>query len=108
MKRIFKIANALALKIQEETGKEVIAIRVFNNCLCLYFAKGSCRFYSKQGLDWGSNNLCYFITNNFNKNKLSIRLVEQYTNLINWTEEYINSNYIQRLWLNIEYSIKYF
>lgn len=107
MKRIFKIANTLAKTIQEETGKEVIAIRVFTNCLCIYFAKGSCKFYSKKGLDWGSPNLCYFITTNFNKNKISNRLIEQYNNLINWTEEYINSSYIQRLWLNLEYSIKY-
>lgn len=107
MNRILKAANAKAILIEKETGKEVIAIRVFHNCLCIYFTKGSCRFFSKEKLDWGFTGAIYFVTNNFHKTKLSKRLVEQYNNVINWTSEYIEASYVQKLWLQLEYKIKY-
>lgn len=107
MNRLFKRLNILVKQVKEETGKEVVAIRVFDNCLCLYFAKGSCRFYSKQGLNWGKVGAIYFPTDTFNRNSFSKRLVEQFNNLIGWTEEYISANPIQRLWLLTEYRIKY-
>lgn len=107
MNKMFKIVNAFALQVGEELNKEIVAIRVFNNCLVLYFTKGSCRFYSKKNIDWGNTGTCYFITNNFNRLTISKRLEEQYEFLINWTIEYINANYVERLWLAIEYNIKY-
>jgi hypothetical protein len=101
------MANAWASNMQDKINKEVIAIRVFHNCLCVYFKQGSCRFFSKEGLDWGITGSIYFITNNFNINNISTRLLEQYKSLIMWTAEYINANYVRRLWLQLEYKIKY-
>jgi len=107
MTKIFKLVNALALTISQETGKEVIAIRVFSNCLCIYFLKGSCRFCSKHSIYWGEPGNCYFTTSNFNALNASPKLKQQFGNLLTWTEEYINANYIQKMWLILEYNIKY-
>lgn len=105
--RVFRMANELSLGIEEESGKEVIAIRVFHNCLCMYFKKGSCKFYSKRGLDWGFTGAIYFITNKFSLVNIPQKLLEEYKNLIMWTSEYANANRIQKLWLQLEYKIKY-
>lgn len=107
MNRVFRMVNAKALNIEEEINKEVIAIRVFHNCLCIYFKKGSCKFFSKEGLDWGVTGAIYFVTNKFNISSMSKRLVEQYESLIKWTAEYVDASYIRRLWLQLEYKIKY-
>jgi hypothetical protein len=107
MNRIFRMAEAKADLIEEASGKEVIAIRTFNNCLCVYFLKGGCKFFSKDKLDWGKNDKVYFITKKFSIKKMSSRLIEQFNPLINWTSEYIESGYPEKLWLQLEYNIKY-
>lgn len=106
--KIFDIANNFAKIVEEETHKEVVAIRVFTNCLCVYFTKGNgCRFYSKQTINWGKVGTCYFITNAFNKAQVPFKLTQEYTHLLNWTEEYTFSNYLEKVWLKLEYKIKY-
>lgn len=107
MNRVFRMANQLSTTIEEETNREVIAIRVFHNCLCMYFKKGGCKFFSKQSKDWGVTGSVYFITNKFSLQNMTQRLLDQYTPLITWTSEYINANRVQRLWLQLEYKIKY-
>jgi hypothetical protein len=107
MNRLFRMVEAKAQLIKEATGKEVIAIRTFNNCLCVYFLTGGCRFFSKDKLDWGKNDKVYFITKEFNTLKVSKRLFEQYNCLITWTSHYIESGYPEKLWLQLEYNIKY-
>jgi hypothetical protein len=107
MRRLLKQTNEFAREVERELGKNVVAVRVFDNSLLLYFDKGSCEFYSKSGLDWGSVGHIYFVTTNFNVDKLSARLKEQYNTLIQWTKDYVEGNIISRFLLTLQYTTQY-
>ena len=100
--------NKLAKEIKKELNKNLVAVRVFSNCLLLYFDKGRVRFYSKKNKDWGNVGTVFFVTENFNVDKLSKTLRKRHTELIKWTTEYVESHCdIARLWLYLQYHIRY-
>lgn len=61
MKLITRISK-LIKTVKQELNRVVTRVRVFSNCLLLYFENGSPRFYSKKGEDWGSTGSDYFVT----------------------------------------------
>lgn len=108
MRKTLNNINKLYSKVLNELGKQVVGVRVFANCLLLYFEKGSCRFYSKMGLDWGSIGSLYFVSNNLHTETITNKFYEEYEALINWYEEYTNTNNIfYKLWLMLVYNIKF-
>lgn len=107
MKKILENLNKMSEDLLEKTGNRIVAVRIFSNCLCVYFDKGSCRFYSKKNFDWGKVGKIYFSTFNFERKDISKKLWEEFENLIKWYEEWKGASYIHRLHLLLEYNIKY-
>lgn len=104
----FKKLNQLAQHLLETTGRKLVAAKVFANCLLLYFKAGSCRFYSKEGFNWGRVGSVLFTTVEFSRKAISKTLWSRHESLIKWYEEYIHaSNFVHKLGLVLEYNIKY-
>lgn len=107
MKKILNELNKLASDLLEKTGRKVVSAQVFTNCLCLYFEKGGCKFYSKKGFDWGSVGSMYFTTLDYSRKSISKKLWAEYESLIKWYEEWNSASHVRRLWLLLEYNIRY-
>lgn len=60
MKLSTRISN-LIKTVRRELNRVVTRVRVFTNCLLLYFENGSPRFYSKKGENWGDTGSDYFV-----------------------------------------------
>jgi len=105
MKILDKI-DKLAIKVEQEIGKKVKAVRVFTNCLCLYLENGATRFYSKMNQAWGKTGNVYFVTKNFSKDTLPKSLRREFKSLIEWTQYWVEGT-ASKLWLTLEYNIKY-
>lgn len=88
--------NALAKRLNKETGKTLIGVRVFDNCLLCYFDKNSCRFISKEGFNWGPIGSFYIPTTTYSKNKMTHRIQKQFPNVVKWVDKYVNSDLITR------------
>ena len=104
---MFNKINDLAKRIKEELGQVVLAIRVYSNCLLLYFKSGAVRFYSKRNKDWGRVGKIFFVTVNFNPQNLSKKLREEFKELIEWTKRWVEASSLSKLILNLEYNIKF-
>lgn len=107
MKRTIEKLNNIAETFYEKTGRKVIAAQVFTNCLCLYFNKNGCRFFTKKGFNWGSVGSVYFVTINYSRESISKKLWSKHESLIKWFEEWSDATYVRRLWLMVEYNIRY-
>lgn len=104
----FKKLNQLAQHLLATTGRKLVAAKVFANCLLLYFEKGSCRFYSKKGFNWGNVGSIIFTTVEFCRKSISKTLWQRHETLIKWHEEWANAtNFVHRWGLMIEYNMKY-
>lgn len=104
--RILNRVNEFARKVKEESNKTVVAVRVFTNCLCVYFDNGATKFYSKMQQAWGNVGNVYFVTQTFNRKFLPARLVEEFRSLVEWTQYWVDGK-SNRLWLTLEYNIKH-
>ena len=104
--RIKKV-NKLAIRLKKEFNKRVVAIRVFTNCLCLYFQNGGTRFYSKMNQAWGKVGNIYFVTYEFNKDSVPSKLANEFHELFNWAQQWSVANFASKLWLTLEYNLKY-
>ena len=104
---MFKKINKFAKQVGEELGRTITGIRVMANCLLLYFDKGSCRFYSKKGMQWGNIGTMYIVPCNFNRETITKRMWVQFEDLIKWTEQWIHASFTERLWLRIEYNMRF-
>lgn len=103
---MIKQIKALVSRVKQELGKTVVTVRVFSNCLLLYFENGATRFYSKLGLNWGSIGKVYFVPET-SKEVFSQRLIEQYAPLIEWHEAYYSTNnWLYKLWLILVYNTR--
>ena len=107
MNKILRRLNKLAEDLLEKTGRKVVAARVFTNCLCLYFENGATKFFTKKGFDWGSVGRVYFTTVNYTRKAISAKLWKEHESLIKWYEEYQSATRVRRLWLLMEYNIRY-
>lgn len=107
MKKILSELNKLAKKLLKLKGRKLVGARVFTNCLCLYFSTGGCLFYSKKGFNWGTVGSMYFTTLDYNRQDISIKLWDEHESLIKWYEEWDSASYARRLWLLMEYNIRY-
>ena len=107
MNRKINRLNNISKEFLETSGRKVVAARVFTNCLCLYFDRGGCRFYSKKGFNWGNVGQIYFTTYKYDRASISKKLWSEFGNLIKWFEEYSNAPNYNKIGLLLEYTIKY-
>ena len=91
-------ANALAQQLKHETGKTLIGIRVFDNCLLCYFSNHSGRFVSKNGFNWGPVGSFYIPSINYSKETIPNKILDEFPNVIRWVEDYLQGNFITK-WL---------
>lgn len=90
--------NKLAEDLYQQTGKVLIGVRVFDNCLLCYFQNNSCRFISKENKYWGEVGSFYLPTVTYSRANVTSRIQEQFPGVIKWMEDYLESNKITR-WL---------
>jgi len=104
--RILRRVNEFAHKVRENLGKKVVAVRVFTNCLCVYFENGATRFFSKMNMSWGKVGSVYFVTDYFRRESLPSKLSKEFQGLIEWTQYWVDGT-ANKLWLTLEYNIKH-
>ena len=95
---MIKQTNKLAEKLHKETGKVLIGVRVFDNCLLCYFSNNSGRFVSKDGEYWGETGLFYIPSVNYSRSNITLKIAEQFPSVVRWMDDYVNSNRITK-WL---------
>lgn len=94
---MIRYVNALAKELKHDTGKTLIGVRVLDNCLLCYFHNNSCRFVSKSGFNWGPIGSFYIPTKTYAPSKMTTRIKEQFPDVIQWVDDYVNSNFIGRI-----------
>jgi len=104
--KILNKVNKFARQLKSKLNKKVVAVRVFTNCLCVYFDNGLTKFFSKMNQTWGNTGNIYFVTDNFQKENLPSKLIEEFYDLIQWTEYWVHGT-TNKLWLRLEYNIKF-
>ena len=100
-------ANELAKKLYKKTGKKLIGIRVFDNCLLCYFEGASGRYVSKEGKQWGSIGSFYIPSINYSRTSMTLRICEQFPGVIRWMDDYVQSNPLTRWLMRLNKKQKY-
>lgn len=99
--------NKLAEDLNNKTGKVLIGVWVFDNCLLCYFEGHSSKFVSKEGQYWGPADRFYIPSINYSRNRMTLTICDRFPSVVRWMDDYVNSNPITKWFMKLNKKQRY-